>query len=55
MHATQAELAARIGSAREVVSRHLSALARDGLIAVDRGKIRLLDAEALRQLAAEAL
>ena len=55
VHATQAELAARIGSAREVVSRHLSALARDGLIAVDRGKIRLLDAEALRQLAAEAL
>lgn len=55
VHATQAELAARIGSAREVVSRHLSALARDGLIAVDRGKIRLLDAEALRQHAAEAL
>jgi CRP/FNR family transcriptional regulator len=53
VQATQAELAARIGSAREVVSRHLSGLTRDGMIAVDRGQIRILDAAALRQLAAE--
>lgn len=55
VHATQAEIAARIGSAREVISRHLSGLARAGLIAVDRGQIRILDAPALRQLAAEGL
>jgi len=50
---TQAELAARIGSAREVVSRHLSALAREGLIAVERGRISLLDLPRLRRLATE--
>ncbi len=53
VQATQAELAARIGSAREVVSRHLSVLARDGLIAVERGRILLLDPPRLRRLAAE--
>jgi CRP/FNR family transcriptional regulator len=55
VHATQAEIAARIGSAREVVSRHMSVLAREGLIAVDRGAIRILDAPALRHIAADGL
>lgn len=55
VQATQAEIAARIGSAREVVSRHLSALSREGLIAVERGRIVLLDLPGLRQLAADPL
>lgn len=53
VHATQADLAARIGSVREVVSRHLGLWAREGLIRADRGQIVLLDADALRRLAAE--
>ncbi len=50
---TQAELAARIGTAREVVSRRLDALARAGIVGTDRGFIRILDAEALRLRADE--
>lgn len=52
VQATHAELAARIGSAREVITRRLDAFARDGLVEVDRGVVRLCDAETLRQLAA---
>jgi CRP/FNR family transcriptional regulator len=55
VEATQAELAARIGSAREVVSRRLEAWARAGLVETDRGAVRLVDAEALRQRAADDL
>lgn len=40
---THAELAARIGSAREVVSRQLERWAEQGLIATQRGQITLLD------------
>lgn len=50
--ATQAELAARIGTAREVVSRRLDALARAGLLRTDRGQVHLLKPEALARLAA---
>lgn len=49
--ATQGELAARIGSAREVVSRRLDAFARDGLTISDRGHVRLLRPDLLRQRA----
>lgn len=49
---TQAELAARIGSAREVVSRRMEGFAREGWIETERGEVRILDFEALRQLAA---
>ena len=52
VQATQAELAARIGSAREVISRRLDAFARAGWVATDRGQVALRDAGALRQLAA---
>ncbi len=52
VEATQAELAARIGSAREVVSRRLEAWARSGIVTTDRGHVRLADLSALRQLAA---
>jgi CRP/FNR family transcriptional regulator, anaerobic regulatory protein len=50
--ATQAELAARIGTAREVVTRKLEALVRSGLVATDRGSLTVLDPDGLRQLAA---
>lgn len=49
--ATQGELAARIGSAREVVSRRLDAFAREGITANDRGHVRLLRPDTLRQRA----
>lgn len=51
VEATHAELAARIGSAREVVSRRLEALARRGLVATDRGRVELRDRAALARLA----
>ncbi|MDT8855867.1 Crp/Fnr family transcriptional regulator [Paracoccaceae bacterium Fryx2] len=49
--ATQAELAARIGSAREVVSRRLDSFARRGWVETDRGRVRLTAPAALRRLA----
>jgi CRP/FNR family transcriptional regulator len=49
--ATHAEIAVMIGSAREVVSRRLDALARRGIVALDRGVVRILDAGSLRELA----
>ena len=49
--ATHAELAAMIGSAREVVSRRLEALARRGLVTVERGAVVLNDPETLQNLA----
>lgn len=55
VHATQAELAARIGSAREVVTRRLDAFVRAGWIRTDRGTVRILDRGALRQRAAAGL
>lgn len=51
VHATQAELAHRIGSAREVISRRLDAFQRAGWVATDRGSVRLLDLPALAQVA----
>lgn len=51
VHATQAELASRIGSAREVVSRRLDNLAKRGWLTRDRGQVRLTDPDALRELA----
>jgi CRP/FNR family transcriptional regulator, anaerobic regulatory protein len=52
VRATQGELAARIGTAREVVTRRLDALARAGVVATERGTVRIIDANALRQRAA---
>lgn len=51
VEATHAELAARIGSAREVVSRRLEAMARQGLLSTDRGRVELHDRAALQRLA----
>ena len=44
---TQDDLAARIGSVREVVSRSLKELERIGAIEIQRGKITILDRERL--------
>src|SRR6056297_1633053 len=49
--ATHAEIAVMIGSAREVVSRRLDALARRGLLRLERGAVILLDPDSLRQIA----
>lgn len=51
VQATQAELAARIGSAREVVTRRLDAFQRAGWVATDRGTVTLRDAAALARAA----
>lgn len=51
VRATQAELATRIGTAREVVSRRLDGFVRRGWVATDRGQVRLRDPLALRRLA----
>lgn len=53
--ATHQELATAIGSAREVVSRKLETFAARGMVALDRGAIRIVDAGQLRRLAGEAL
>ena len=49
--ATQAELASRVGTAREVISRRLDAFQRAGWVVTERGHVRILDPAALRQLA----
>lgn len=50
---TQQQLAAELGSAREVVSRMLSELQRRGWLKVARGHITLLNRTALETLSAE--
>lgn len=47
---THQAVAAEVGSAREVVSRHLKRLEQRGLVALGRNRIRLLDRQALEQL-----
>lgn len=51
VQATHADLAARIGSAREVVSRQLERWSESGLITTERGRITLCDPDRLRRLA----
>lgn len=51
IEATHQELAAVIGTAREVVSRRLEALASKGIVANERGLIRVLDAAELGRMA----
>jgi CRP/FNR family transcriptional regulator len=48
---TQAELAARLGTVPDVVQRALRTLESDGLIAVDRHQIHILDRPALTKIA----
>jgi CRP/FNR family transcriptional regulator len=45
---TQEELAARLGTVREVVSRNLSRFQGEGLLRMQRREIEILDAAGLR-------
>ena len=49
--ATHQELAAAIGSVREVVSRRLESLAKMQLVALDRGQVRIVDRRGLVEMA----
>lgn len=53
VRATQSEIAARIGSAREVVSRKLDAFGKSGWVATERGEVHLRDLPALRRAAGQ--
>jgi len=48
---TQQDIAAMVGSVREVVGRSLSALEREGAIRIERARIVVADREALRRMA----
>lgn len=47
------EIAARLGTVREIVSRNLHRLRNEGAIAIEGREITILDEEALRELAEE--
>ncbi len=49
--ATQAEMAARLGTVPDVINRALRALAQDGLIRVERHQIQILDQAGLEAVA----
>ena len=51
---THAELAARVSSHREAITREMNALSRRGLIERRRGAIAIMDAARLRKMVAEA-
>ncbi len=51
IHATHQALAEELGSVREIVSRLLKGFAGQGLVALGREQITLLDRDGLRQLA----
>jgi len=48
---TQAELAARLGTVPDVIQRALRSLESDGFIAVEKHQIRILDRQALAEIA----
>ncbi len=52
---THQALATELGSVREVISRQLKQLEKQGLIAQQRGKIQLLDKNRLLQIAEDAI
>ena len=47
---THNQIAKYMGSAREVVSRMLKQFAQEGLVALHRGRVEILDKERLRKL-----
>ena len=49
---THSQIANHLGSAREVASRILKLFESDGAIELGRGEIRILDADALKKIAA---
>lgn len=52
---THEDIAHHLGSAREVISRMLSYMQKEGLIQLSRNKITLLDEERLKELAGTSL
>lgn len=50
--ATHHDIAVELGTAREVVSRHLKAFERRGLVRLGRGTVEIVDPAALERLAA---
>ena len=50
---THSELALDLGTAREVVSRRLKKFEAEGAVALERGRIRILDRTRLRQIGAD--
>ena len=50
---THSELALDLGTAREVVSRRLKKFEAEGAVALERGRIRILDRARLRQIGAD--
>ncbi|ORU94990.1 MAG: hypothetical protein A6F70_10450 [Cycloclasticus sp. symbiont of Bathymodiolus heckerae] len=48
---THQQLATKLGSAREVISRHLKRFEAYGWVSLNRGTVTLLDVEALRKVA----
>lgn len=50
--ATHQDIAAELGTAREVVSRQLKAFERDNLVALQRGRIEIVNRRRLAELAA---
>jgi CRP/FNR family transcriptional regulator len=55
VHATHEALAAEIGSAREAVSRQLGLFAKQGLVALARGRVEIRRRDALTRLADPAV
>ncbi|MGV6849206.1 MAG: Crp/Fnr family transcriptional regulator [Marinibacterium sp.] len=53
VNATQAELATIVGTAREVISRRLVAMARRGAVHLERGVVTITDRAALQEMAAD--
>jgi CRP/FNR family transcriptional regulator len=51
LKATHAQLAAELGTAREVISRQLAEFQRRGWVTLGRGTVEIVDCDALRQLA----
>ena len=51
---THQDLATELGTAREVISRHLKQLERDGSVALGRGRVRVLDRQRLQSVADDA-
>jgi CRP/FNR family transcriptional regulator len=50
VEATHQELAAAIGSSREVVSRHLERMQHDGIVELDRGTVRIVNQAKIARL-----
>lgn len=50
LHATHQEIAVEVGSAREVVSRHLKRMESGGLVGLGRSSVRVTDREGLQRL-----